>query len=123
MANGSRGLSKLIARLLALLTHSARGLIQIALESGYLIGKRLLTLRNLLLLLGGRGAGLSASSKLVNAAADFFLAFQRFFGALPQLLHILLTAGALRGFEHLARLFHSLKRAKLVGRRLLTARL
>jgi hypothetical protein len=119
LTNRAGGFAELIARLLPILPHSARSLIQIAFESRNLVRKRLFAFGDLLLLLVAGAALLPASRKLIHAAADFFLPLQCLFGALSQLLNVLLTSRALSRFESSLCLLHSIERPKLIGGRLL----
>lgn len=94
LSNRTRSLAEFIARLLAVLSHAARGLIDIAFESGDLIRQGLFSLADLLLLVfvSASGAVLPVSGEIIDAAAYLLLPFQCLFSALPQLLRVLLTA-------------------------------
>ena len=67
LPNCTRGFTQLIARLLAILTHAASRLIQIALESGDLIRESLLAFGNLLLLVLARAPALRLAREIVHA--------------------------------------------------------
>jgi hypothetical protein len=85
----------LIARLLAVAAHCARGLIDVALESAQLIGQRLFALSQLPLLLFTWSSALSAAGKLIEVPRYFILPLERFLGLSAELLDILLTRGPL----------------------------
>jgi hypothetical protein len=88
------GLAELVARLLPVLAHAARRLIDVALEAGDLIGERLFSLAYLLLLvfvIGASRAVLSASREVIDAAGYFLLSLQRLLSTLSQLLRVLLA--------------------------------
>ena len=96
LPNRARRLTKLVAGLLAILTHSPRRLIDVAFEPCDLIRKRLFAFADLLFLLVACASGLSLARKFIHAAGDLFLTFYCFFCLLPKLLDTLLATRALR---------------------------
>jgi hypothetical protein len=115
LTNLAGSFAELVGRLLAVLTHAAGGLIDVALQTCDLIRKRLFTLANLLLLLLAGAACLSVARELIYGSRDFFLTLQCIFSLLSKLLHILFSARALRRFERPSRLLHAVEGAQLLS--------
>jgi hypothetical protein len=114
LTNRTGGLAKLVAGLLAVLTHASSRLVDVSFETRDLIRKRLFALADLLLLLFAVAPRLSVARQLIDISRDLFLSFQCLFGLLAKLLHALLSARSLRRIEHLSRLIHAVERAKLL---------
>ena len=95
LPNTACSVAQFLAGLLPIAPHTASSLLDVPFEPGHLIGKSLFSLAKLLSLLLRSGRTL-VFRKLIHASRNLVLPLDRFFGLLPKLLHILLTARALR---------------------------